>query len=425
MAVVHWALARERDSMSPRNPGEKQSCDPDFSRVNPHKRASGIALYLVPGRSRIARKALFGFAPRRWAWFLLTVLCPFCMAFGPPVLTDADIPRQGLTLHQLCALRHVPAPELGAASAILVNTTTGQVVYSLNETERRAPASLSKIVTAIVALEKARQDEEIRVAQSDLRVYSVARLQNGERFTLRQLLFFLLIPSDNAAALTIARGVDGDESTFVNWMNETVARWGLSDTHFANPHGLDNKNAYSTAQDMAIIAYYAMRNPAFADIVGRPEALIAGRQLVSTNELLNAYSGMTGVKTGTTDRAGECLITMVDRPAGTCLSVVMGSQDRSVDTRLLLDYYYANYAELRIDLADTRQNRYLDLDNAWHAFRLREPLTMLVHPSRLPSASLYRRIDRPLTEPAPGQTIGALEVSITGERVAEVPLYAR
>ena len=362
---------------------------------------------------------------RRLPWLLLIVLCPLCMAFSPPVLTDSDIPQQGLSMHQMRAMRQVPPPELSAEAALLVNTTTGQIVYSYNERVRRAPASLAKLVTALVALERARQDKEIRVAQSDLRVYSVARLQNGELFTVRQLLFFLLIPSDNAAALTIARGQAPDENTFVGWMNEMVAGWGLTDTHFANPHGYDHRNAYSTAQDLAIIAYHAMRNPTVAEIVSRAEAVVAGRRIESTNELLRVYSGMVGVKTGTTDDAGECLIAMVRRPAGECLSVVLGSQDRFLDTRLLLDYYTANYAELHIDLADNEQNRYLAEDNTWHPFRLREPLTMLVHPSELPGVNLYRRIDHPQAEPSPGETIGALEVSIMGERVTEVPLYAR
>jgi D-alanyl-D-alanine carboxypeptidase len=134
---------------------------------------------------------------------------------------------------------------------------------------------------------------------------------------------------------------------------------------------------------------------------------------------------MLGVKTGTTDRAGECLTTMVRRPAGECLSVVLGSEDRFLDTRLLLDYFYASYAELQIDLRDTPQNRYLDAENHWHPLRLRQPLTMLVQPYKLPDLRMYRRIEQPLTDPGPEDVIGTLEVTIADDHLTEVPLYAR
>jgi|YNPNPStandDraft_1061719.scaffolds.fasta_scaffold08519_2 D-alanyl-D-alanine carboxypeptidase len=362
---------------------------------------------------------------RRLALFLLCVLSSFCLAFGPPVLTDGDLARRRFTPQQLYALKEVPPPELTAAAALLANVRTGDILYARNEHEKRPMASFAKMVTAIVALERGKLEKEYRVQNEDLAVWSAAGLNNGELLSLRDLLFILLIPSDNAAAMTIARSLGKDVNTFVGWMNELVARWGLQETHFTNPHGLDSKNAYMSAHDAALIAYHALSNPVFADIVRRPEAIVAGRRLISTNKLLNTYPGTIGVKTGTTDKAGECLVVVVERPAGKVVAVVMGSQDRFTDMVLLLDYYYANYAELRVELLPTDQNRYQDAAGRWHELYLNAPLTLLVKPWQVAMASFYRRLDELPENPDPARPVGALVVQLAEQTLTEVPLYAR
>ncbi len=362
---------------------------------------------------------------KRAAFIILSMLSCFCLAFGPPRLVDSDYAQRGLTRQQLRAMRPVPLPSVSAASVLMVNMSNGQVILAHNEHERRAPASLTKLVTAMVALQRGKLDREMYVRADDLAVYSAARIQEGEGLNLRELLYMLLISSDNAASLVIARSLGRDVGTFVGWMNALVASWGLKDTRFANPHGLDARDAYSTAYDMAIIAYHAMNDPLIAHAVGQSEFIIAGRKLVSTNELLNTYSGAIGVKTGTTDRAGECLIAMVDRPTGKVMLVLMGSKNRYLDARLLLDYYYANYAELRIDLQPSPQNRYLDESNAWREFGLRERMILLVKPWEVTTAAFYRRIDDISASPARDKPIGALEVKLAGRPLTELPLYAR
>lgn len=362
---------------------------------------------------------------RRLSMLLLGILSCLCVAFGPPMLTDSDLPRCQLAPHQVRAMRQVAVPKVSAAAVILVDSATGQVLYAHNEHERRAPASFTKIATAIVALQRARQDKEIRVKSEDLVVYSVTNLQNGEQLSLRQLLFMLLLPSDNAAAMTIARGVAGDVRTFVGWMNELAAALGAQNTHFTNPHGLDSKGNYTTAYDMAIIARYAMTNSTFAEIVRRADGIAAARNLENTNTLLRTYSGAIGIKTGTTDNAGDCLVSMADRPSGRPLLVVMGAQDRFLDSTLLLDYYYANFAELYIDLPETDQNRYLDPNNTWHSIRIREPLVMLIKPWQRDAVQIYRRIDNPSAAPGPDEAVGVLQVMAGCKLLAEVPIYAR
>jgi D-alanyl-D-alanine carboxypeptidase (penicillin-binding protein 5/6) len=362
---------------------------------------------------------------RRISYLFFAALGTLCLGFSPVILTDADIPRCGLTSHQVTAMKPMPLPDISAAACILVNPSTGEILHADNEHVRHSPASLVKIVTALVALERGRQEQEIEVQRSDVRVYSAAHLGVGEKLSLRQLLFIMLIPSDNAASMAIARGLAGDVQTYVGWMNDLVTSWGLTDTHFANPHGLDEEGNYSTAYDSALIAWQAMRNPVFADIVRRAEAIAAYRNLESTNELLNTYPGTIGVKTGTTDLAGECLISMVDRPQGKALLVVMDSEDRFRDSRLMLNYFYANFAEVNVDLQETPQNRYLDGQGHWHAFGLQAPRTFLVSPWQVEETSFYRRIDNPSTEPDVQEPVGALDVRLMGRSLSEIPLYAR
>jgi D-alanyl-D-alanine carboxypeptidase (penicillin-binding protein 5/6) len=363
--------------------------------------------------------------PRRALFLMLGALSLCCLGFGPPRLSDSDVPRYPLTLHQIRAMRQHPVPEINAASALLVNLGTGHILYALNEHERLAPASLTKIVTALVALERGRQDQEMRVTREDLRAYSVIHLQSSEELNLRQLLFAMLIPSDNAAAMTIARTLGGSVATFVQWMNDLMAEWNLQDTHFANPSGLDQESQYASAFDMAIVARQAMQDPVFAEIVRKHEWIVAGRIIQSTNELLNTYPGTIGVKTGTTDLAKECLIAVVDRPAGQAMSVVMGSEDRFRDTRLLMDYYFANYYEMRVHIADTPQSRYLDEAGNAHVFVTREPAVFLIRPWQQGAVSFYRRIDNLSPTPPADEPIGALEIRVGQRLFGEVPLYAQ
>ncbi len=357
---------------------------------------------------------------------LLSLLSLLSTGFGPSVLTDSDMPVRRVTPYQLRMMREIPSPELSAPAYILANAATGEILLAKNMHERRSVASMTKMVTALVALERGRQDQMVTIEARDLRgVYSVMLLRSGEELTLRQLLFMLLISSDNAAANAIARAVAGDVRTFVGWMNEYAQRMGLADTHFANPYGYDHPENYSSAFDMAIIGRLAMANPVIADIVRRPEAIAAWRNLISTNELLNTYSGAIGIKTGTTPQAGECLATMVNRPTGRAISVVMGSEHRFHDTRMLMDYHYANFAELNIALPYNALNRYQDLEYNWHAIGLRGSLTVLVKPWQLDTVRVYRQIDNIAPNPSQDEPIGRLIVSLDGRLLTEVPMYAR
>ena len=371
-------------------------------------------------------------SPRRRLLLVFCVLCSLCTAFSPPIMTDGDVPVRTLTPDQLRDLQPPDKkPQITAAAAMVLNLNTGQIVYSLHPHERRAPASLTKMVTALVAVEDyATKNEmearEMRVRQSDVAwTYSAVHISNGEPLNMWQLMNMLLIASDNVAANVLARELAGDRATFVEWMNQRVQEMGLQNTRFGNPSGLDHEATYSTAYELAIIARAFISDPVLLDIVNTTEATAAGHPIQSTNELLGVYPGMVGVKTGTTDNAGECLITLVQRPEGEVMSVVLGSEERFKDTRRLLDYYYDNYAELRIALPPSDQNRYLDRDGNWHELAMDSEQVVLIRPWQVGSDTAYRYITMRRSDPQPDETVGILAVQLAGEPLMEVSLYAR
>jgi D-alanyl-D-alanine carboxypeptidase len=241
---------------------------------------------------------------------------------------------------------------------------------------------------------------------------------------LYDMLYVLLIPSDNTAAVTIARALGGSEGVYVGWMNEWVERLGLRNTHFANPHGLDDEDNYTSAWDIAQIALYTQDVPLLKEILSTAETVAADRRLVNTNEMLRRYPGAVGIKTGTEVLAGECLVTLVQRPQGEALAVVLGSTDRYADSVYLLDHFYRHFAELYFDLPATPLNRYVDTEGNLHSFGLREPVTLLVRSWQMGSVTMIRRISNPVAAPADDEPIGTLEIYLAGRPLVEAPLYA-
>jgi D-alanyl-D-alanine carboxypeptidase (penicillin-binding protein 5/6) len=363
--------------------------------------------------------------PSQLAAIVLTLSNLLTMGLGPARLTDGDWPQRPLERRQIAALRETPFPDLTAAAVLAVNTTTGRILYARNEHERRSPASLTKIITAIVAVERGDLDRKIIIKKEDLAVYSMIGMQIADEYTLHDLIYILLIPSDNAAAMAIARTLaGGDAKTFVGWMNEKVAEWGLQDTHFTNPHGFDAEGNYTSAYDMALIALRAMHYPWFAEMVGSVQKDVANWRLRSTNQMLSSYPGAVGIKTGTEVLAGECLITLVRRPEGEYLTVVLGSRERYQDSTRLLDYYYGTLSELHIDLPETDQNRYRDANGQWHAFGLRESLVYLVDRRLVGTETLFRQISAVDGLRSADEPVGTLRITLGGQ-VLEEPLYER
>ena len=239
-----------------------------------------------------------------------------------------------------------------AESAILINARTGESLYERNADEFSYPASTTKMMTCILALESGRLDEMVTIVPSDADVEST-RMVPGEQATLRSLTAQMMMISDNGAALAIGRTLGGSTAGFAKMMNAKVKELGLRHTHFMNPNGMPNDYHYSTARDLSAIAAYGMKNPAFREIVGSKRRTIyyhapAGHteECGNSNELLYRYPGCTGVKTGWTNAAAGCLVASAKRGNTELIAVVLHSRTddtRFSDAAALLDYGFSYF----------------------------------------------------------------------------------
>lgn len=239
----------------------------------------------------------------------------------------------------LCAFMAVCAPRTAQAAvdvgtsasfAVAIDAQTGRILYEKNAHGRHSMASTTKIMTAIVALEHGNLDDVVTVSPAAAATEgSSMYLSPGEKITLGNLLYGLMLPSGNDAAMAIGEHVGGDIPGFAAMMNETAQKIGAVNTQFQNPSGLDAEGHYSTAYDMAIITRYAMKNPAFAEIVQTKKKMVPwegkqwDRTLENHNKLLSMYEGCIGVKTGYTKKTGRCLVSAAQRGGMTVICVTL------------------------------------------------------------------------------------------------------
>jgi len=238
-------------------------------------------------------------------------------------------------------------PVVDAASAVVLEVESGRVIFSKNAEVERSIASTTKIMTAIVAIENGNLEDEVTISKRAANIGgSNINLQAGDKYSLKELLYGLLLNSGNDASIAIAEHIGGTVENFVEMMNEKARKLGAYNTSYANTHGLDASGHFSTAYDLALIARYALRNETFATIVGTKSTAIKGRSLYNTNELLELYEGADGVKTGYTGKAGRCLVATAVRNDMRLISVVLGSPTtykRASASKAILDYGFNNY----------------------------------------------------------------------------------
>ncbi len=362
-----------------------------------------------------------GYRPLFW---LVACALWALVGFGPPVLTSGETPPAWRLypgqIQALVAASRVPP--VTARAALLADAQTGQVLLSLRADQPLPPASTTKMMTALIVLEHARPDEEVTVSADALIGDASMGLMAGERLTVEELLYGLLMVSGNDAAMALAEHVGGSFEAFVALMNRRAAEMGLLNTRFVNPHGLDAPGQLTSAADLLAIARAALAYDLFAKIVATPQARVAGRLLVNRNELLTTYPGADGVKTGTTDAAGQCLVASATREGQRAIAVVLGSQDRYADSRVLLDHYFAYFGWLRLTLPHDELSRVY-----WDDGRVRE----LVAESE-PAVFLPRwqwplvRVARVISgDGTPGSPAGQAIFWVGPRTVAEVPLRWR
>jgi D-alanyl-D-alanine carboxypeptidase (penicillin-binding protein 5/6) len=283
---------------------------------------------------------------------LLGLLYCLTAGFRPAGLVADELPTTIATRRAVEALGTRTLPRVEAQAATLVDATTGQVLFAQAADEPLPPASTTKLMTALLVVETGRYFDEVRIMPADLVGGSSMGLVAGEVMSVRALLDGLLIRSGNDAAAALARhvgaslpGPGAPVERFVARMNARADELGLRHTFFRNPEGLDMAGHRMSAADLATLARVALEQPVIAQIVATPETTVRGARqtyvLRNSNELLMKYPGALGVKTGTTNAAGECLVALVERDGRRLLSVVLGSSDRYADSIALLDWGFA------------------------------------------------------------------------------------
>lgn len=256
-----------------------------------------------------------------------------------PIMLAAAVPTEALSL--------------SAKSSIVLEATTGQVVYEMDADTRRPMASTTKIMTALCAIESGDLSREICVAPEAAGIEgSSIYLEAGDRLTLESLIWALMLESANDAAAAIAIGVSGSVEAFAELMNKKAADLGLENTHFTNPHGLSDENHYTTARDLATLSAYAMNNETFREIVSADTHKIevgdTVRHLHNHNKMLHLYDGAVGVKTGFTKVSGRCLVSAAERDGVTLVAVTLDAPDDWDDHTEMLDLGFSSLERLTL-----------------------------------------------------------------------------
>jgi len=373
------------------------------------------------------------------ATFLQLILCAaltMALLFSPgltpahgAILASDSV--DGVPVSQLGAIRKA-MPDVKLKAGVLVDGD-GRVLWSRQPDADRSMASLTKIMTAVVALENTKLTDTVIVPRAATRVgESTSFLRAGDKLSMQELLEALLVKSGNDASVAIALHVSGDTDAFVGLMNKKAVELGLTNTHFTNPHGLDESGHHTSARDLGVLSRYAMSKPAFRSIVGMKEVTIGtGRRketLPSTNVLIGNYQGISGIKTGYTKDAGYCVINSAERNDIELYAVVLGTGTESArfrDSRELLDWGFAHYRPQSLAtsgtvLAEAPVSDYLDVT---------VPAAVSVD-STVPILDLNGPITRTVTVAAvrapvkAGQHVGVATFTQNGRLIASLPLIS-
>lgn len=325
-------------------------------------------------------------------------------------------------------------PSLSAKAAILIDAQTGRVLYEKNAHERLPQASTTKITTALLALENGELSQEIIIPE-DFKNPGEAGiwLEPGEKHTLEDLLYALMLRSANDAAAAIAIGVGGSEEKFIDMMNKRVHELGLEDTNYANPHGLHNSEHYSSAYDLSIIAREALKHEEFQKIIVTKKHFLPwpghdyDRVVYNRNKLLGEYDGADGVKNGYTKQAGNCLVSSATRDGVRLIAVVLNAHQMYDEVANLFDYGFKTFnATSLVSQGEVIKNILVEGGT-------REQLkviaaneaTVLLKDSEV--SKITRKVELPEKINAPiqnGQKVGSLVLAIDNKSTMTVDLIA-
>jgi D-alanyl-D-alanine carboxypeptidase (penicillin-binding protein 5/6) len=324
-----------------------------------------------------------------------------------------------------------PRPE--ARAWVLVDATDGERLAGRGISSQRAIASTTKLMTAYLALRELPLDKTLTAPdyQPSSSLESLAGLAPGERMSVRDLLYALLLASANDAAVTLAEGVSGSVPRFVREMNKTAAALGLTGTHYENPIGLDSAGNYSTAEDLAALTLRLRRDPVFRRIVDTPDAVLKTgdhtRQIANRNLLVSKVPWVNGVKTGHTVEAGEVLVGSGTQKGATLVSVVLGAPSESArdeGTLELLDYGFSLYhREAPVRQGERVASPELTYQGTTLPLVARRGVTVGVRRGERVETSVRApgEVEGPIER---GERLGEVTVSLDGREVGTVPVVA-
>ena len=314
------------------------------------------------------------------------------------------------------------APETSAGAAALLHADTGTVLYSANADTPMGIASTTKIMTALLVIERCDPDDPVEILPEDTDAEgSSMYLEAGRTYTVRELLYGLMLASGNDAALALARHCGGTVEGFVALMNEKAAELGLTRTHFCNPHGLDAEGHVSTARELALLTCRAMENETFREIVSTNDITINNLTYVNHNKLLRTCDGCIGVKTGYTEACGRTLVSCAERDGTRFVCVTLHDPDDWADHTALLDWAFENW-EYREITASYQLAVLSGTEPACTAEA--EPARLLLRAGQQPAlrAELPRFLFAPLHR---GETIGTLTAVSPDGLEVRTPLICR
>ena len=324
-------------------------------------------------------------------------------------------------------------PHISAESAILIEASTGEVIAAKDPDRRMPMASTTKIMTALVAIESGETSRTVSVSPLAVGIEgSSIYLYEGEQLTMLDLLYAMLLESANDAAAAIAIEIGGSIDGFAELMNDKAAELGLENTHFTNPHGLDDPEHYTTARELSIIAAAAMKNETFRAIVSTYKITIPLNQtegvrlLINHNKMLKGYEGAIGIKTGYTKKSGRCLVSAAMRDGVELIAVTLNAPNDWQDHTTMLDHGFSLYESRllcqagefeRIQPVIGGAEDYVLLTNTDEA--------SITLPKSASQVTCTVEIDRFTFAPVrQGEVVGQLVYSLDGKVVAQVPIYA-
>ncbi len=269
----------------------------------------------------------------RFNKIILCILCSFFMVNLIPLKTDATI-------------------NVSAEKAILIDQSSGRILYKKNHEDQTLIASITKIMTAIIAIESGKLHEKTTISSNAIKTEgSSIYLKENDRLSIQDLTYGLMLRSGNDAAIAIAEHIGGSEEGFVLLMNEKAEWLGMDDTSFANPHGLDEENHFSSAYDMALLTQYAMKNDIFKKIFSTKTYKSQSIEYpwINKNKLLTRlYESSTGGKTGYTKAAGRTLISTAEKNGQSLIAVTINAPDDWNDHIYLFEWGFTNYKKQKI-----------------------------------------------------------------------------